>query len=176
MAENLSTIIEVPPEVSADVSGFVLKASGEKGSIEKELVYPGVSMKKEGSSIVFESKNTRKEFKAIIGTYVAHLKNMIKGVSEGFEYTLKVVYTHFPITLKEENGVVEIHNFYGEKVPRKAKILEGVEVDLQKDQVIVSGIDKEGVGQTASNIQNATKVKGRDTRIFQDGIYVVSKK
>jgi large subunit ribosomal protein L6 len=78
--------------------------------------------------------------------------------------------------LKEEKGVVEIHNFYGEKVPRKAKILEGVDVDLQKDQVIVSGIDKESVGQTASNIQNATKVKGRDTRIFQDGIYVVSKK
>ncbi|MAF88950.1 MAG: 50S ribosomal protein L6 [archaeon] len=176
MAENHSKIVEVPSEVIVEVQGSVLKANGEKGAIERELVYPGVSFRKKDSSVIFESKNDRKEFKAIIGTYASHLRNMIKGVSEGYEYTLNIVYTHFPITLKEENGVVEVHNFYGEKVPRKAKILDGVEVELQKEKVIVSGIDKENVGQTASNIQNATKLRGRDTRIFQDGIYVVSKK
>ena len=54
-------------------------------------------------------------------------------------------------------------------------ILEGVSVEIKGDEVIVKGIDKEKVGQTVANIERATAVKNRDIRVFQDGIYRISK-
>ena len=61
-------------------------------------------------------------------------------------------------------------------LPRRAAILSGVDVRVEnKTDVIVSGIDKEAVGQTAANIERCTTVKNRDRRVFQDGIYRVAK-
>jgi len=51
-----------------------------------------------------------------------------------------------------------------------------VTVEAKGENVTVSGIDKEKVGQTAANIERATKVKKRDIRVFQDGVYIVSKR
>ena len=64
-------------------------------------------------------------------------------------------------------------NFLGERFPRTARIMPNVKVQAKGDQVLVSGIDKELVGQTAVNIELATKIRGYDPRVFQDGIYIV---
>ena len=104
------------------------------------------------------------------------MNNMIKGVTEGFTYTLKALYSHFPMTLAVKGNELVVNNYFGERVPRSAKILNGVEVKVQnKTEVIVSGIDKEAVGQTAANIERSTTVKKRDRRVFQDGIYLIEK-
>ena len=63
----------------------------------------------------------------------------------------------------------------GEKKPRVAKILDGVSVEIKGDLILVKGIDKEKVGQTVANIELATRVKNRDVRVFQDGIYRISR-
>ena len=101
---------------------------------------------------------------------------MIKGVTEGFEYKMKTVFAHFPIKTSVEGNKFVIQNFLGERSPRTAKILEGVTVEAKGENVTVSGTDKEKVGQTAANIERATKVKKRDIRVFQDGVYVTSKR
>ena len=62
-----------------------------------------------------------------------------------------------------------------EKIPRKSKILEGVKVEIDKDTILLSGYDKEAVGQTAANLEKATKIKKRDRRRFQDGIFIIEK-
>jgi large subunit ribosomal protein L6 len=100
---------------------------------------------------------------------------MIHGVSEGIVYKLKMVYSHFPINLKIQGDLIKIENFLGERYPRKAKIPERVEVDIKGQDIEVRGIDKEKVGQTAANIEQATKIKNRDPRVFQDGIYIYEK-
>jgi len=82
----------------------------------------------------------------------------------------------FPIKTSVEGNEFVIQNFLGERSPRKAKILENVKVETMGDNVTVSGIDKEKVGQTAANIERATKVKHRDIRVFQDGVYLISKR
>ena len=69
-----------------------------------------------------------------------------------------------------------INNFLGERKPRSARILPGAKVEIGKDEVSITGIDKEQVGQTMANIEQATKVRGFDIRIFQDGIYLVEKR
>lgn len=110
------------------------------------------------------------------GTWNAHLNNMVKGVTEGFTYHLKAFYSHFPMTLAVQGQNFVVNNYFGEKVPRSADILPGVDVKVSnKVEITVSGIDKELVGQTAANIERCTTVKKRDRRVFQDGIYRLSK-
>ena len=100
---------------------------------------------------------------------------MIKGVTDGFVYQMKVVYSHFPMKVSVKGNELVIENFLGEKHPRKAKLYGDVKVNVKGDTVTVEGINREEVGQTAANIEHATRVKNRDIRVFQDGIYIVSK-
>jgi large subunit ribosomal protein L6 len=117
----------------------------------------------------------KKTQKAMVGTFASHIRNMIKGVTEGFEYRMKVVYSHFPMQLKVEKDKLMIGNFLGEKKPRSANILGESKVKASGDEVVVTGINKEDVGQTAANIEQATRIKRFDPRVFQDGIYTVEK-
>jgi large subunit ribosomal protein L6 len=101
---------------------------------------------------------------------------MVKGVTDGFTYTLKALYSHFPMTLAVKGNEFVVNNYFGERVPRSAAIINGVNVKVQnKIEVVVSGIDKEAVGQTAANIERSTTIKKRDRRVFQDGIYLIEK-
>ena len=101
---------------------------------------------------------------------------MVRGVTDGFTYNLKAVYSHFPMTLAVKGNKFVVNNYFGEKVPRSAEIIQGVEVKVNnKTDVVVTGINKENVGQTAANIERCVTVKKRDRRVFQDGIYLVGK-
>ena len=111
----------------------------------------------------------------MVGTYEAHTKNMIRGVTEGFEYRMKVVYSHFPIQLKLQGNRLEIANFLGEKKARHARIEAGVTAKVANDEVVLTGIDRELVGTSAANIEHATRIRNRDPRVFQDGIYMVQR-
>jgi large subunit ribosomal protein L6 len=97
---------------------------------------------------------------------------MIKGVTKGFTYKLKIVFSHFPISVKVEDKTVRIENFTGERSPRLARILGESKVTVKSEDVVVQGIDLEEVSQTAANIEQATRVKVKDPRVFLDGIYV----
>ena len=112
---------------------------------------------------------------AKLRTLISHLHNMAKGLNQEFEYKLAIVYSHFPMSVNVKSDKVEINNFAGEKKQRTATILQNVKVEVKGKDVFVKGHSKEAVGQTAANLENATKVRGRDRRIFQDGIFIVSK-
>ena len=111
----------------------------------------------------------------MIGTTRAHLNNMITGVTDGFTYHMKIVYAHFPMTVKAQGDTVTIDNFIGERHPRSAKIVGDAKVQVKGDEVIITGVNKEDVGQTMANLEQATKIKGKDPRVFQDGIYLTSR-
>ena len=130
----------------------------------------------EGGALIVRVDVPRRKERALAGTWKAHLNNMVKGVTDGFTYKLKALYSHFPMTLAVQGNKLIVNNYFGERVPRSAVILDGVEVKIQnKTEVVVSGIDKEAVGQTAANIERSTTVKKRDRRVFQDGIYLIEK-
>jgi len=77
--------------------------------------------------------------------------------------------------MKIDSGRLLINNFLGEKNPRVAVILPNVDVQLKGAKITVTSADKDAAGQTAANIEKATKIRNRDRRIFQDGIYIVER-
>jgi large subunit ribosomal protein L6 len=174
-AEKLKEI-EVPQGVTVSLTGATLTTKGQKGQISRNFKFPGISVKVDGGKVVVSTGNDDKQTKATVGTYASHIKNMMTGVSEGYEYDMKIVYTHFPIQVKVEGkDKVSIGNFLGERKARFANIIGDTRVNVQGDKVVVTGANKEHVGQTAANIEQACKIRKRDPRVFQDGIYIIKK-
>ncbi|MCP1714214.1 large subunit ribosomal protein L6 [Methanocalculus alkaliphilus] len=167
--------IEIPSDVTVSKEEDRIVVKGPKGELQRTMFYPGITIAVEDEIVLVSTQSGRKAVLAMVGTYASHIRNMCRGVTEGYELRMKVVYSHFPIQLKLTPEVLEIGNFLGEKMTRTAKILDGVTVKVGSDEVFVSGIDKEKVGNTAANIEKATKIRKRDPRVFQDGIYRIMK-
>jgi len=167
--------IELPEGITASKEGHTLVIKGRKGENRREFSHFKLSMNVETNKVQIYCRLPSIRQKALCGTWSAHTRNMVIGVEEGFEYELKICYAHFPIKTQVKGDVFSIENFLGERHPRSARIMPDVKIKTKGDQVLVSGINKEYVGQTAVNIELATKIKGYDPRVFQDGIYIVRK-
>jgi large subunit ribosomal protein L6 len=165
----------IPDGVKASLDGMHLRVTGPKGQLSRNVRFPQVTVTCDGKEVVIATESRRKEITAMVGTLEAHAKNMIRGVTDGFEYRMKVVYSHFPIQLKLQGNRLEIANFLGEKKARFARIEQGVTAKVGSDEVVLTGIDRELVGTTAANIEHATHIRDRDPRVFQDGIYMVQR-
>ena len=166
--------IPIPEGIEVIVDNAVT-VKGSKGTLTRNFNNKTIQIKVEDDKVVVEARFPKKKDKAMLGTIRSHIRNMIIGLTDGFTYNMKIIYAHFPMTVKTTGNKITIENFLGERHPRSAKIVGDVKVQIKGDQVIVSGINKEHVGQTMANMEQATKIKGRDPRVFQDGIYLVSK-
>ncbi len=173
-------VIEVPEDVSVEIENYKIKASGPLGALEKELKelerFDEIKIEKQDNKIIvrIEGKERRK-VKAMAGKIAALIRNAIKGVKEGFTYKMRIVYSHFPIKVEIKDNEVIINNFLGERTPRIAKIVGNTKVEIKGQDIIVTSVDKEEAGQTAGNIEQATRITGKDRRVFQDGIFIVEK-
>lgn len=167
--------VEIPGEVSLKLEGKKVTVSGEKGEVVRDFGHTRLDLETDGSSLRVWAVNPKKKEASLVNTVAAHVRNMIKGVTEGFTYRLKIVFVHFPMTVRIQGRRVVIQNFIGERKPREAKIAGRAEVSVEGEDVIVEGVDIEEVAQTAANIQQAMKIRRKDLRKFLDGIYVYSK-
>ena len=179
LLDNITHNIELPEGVSANIDGDDVTLSKNGSSISRTFRNSRISIISVDGKIQVFCDLPRRKHKALAGTWAAHLKNMVRGIDSGFEYRLKAVYSHFPMTLKVDGNIMTITNLFGEKVPRSADLPwtpSEVQVRVEnKVDVIVTGADREKGGQTAANIERACKIRKRDRRVFQDGIYIVSK-
>ena len=156
--------IELPSGVSVSLSGTGFTMNGPKGKVTATL--PPVLTKSEGNAVTVSGKD-----RSYVNTAVALIKSAAKGVTEGYSRKLQVVYAHFPITLEVKPGEVVIKNFLGEKHPRRASISGETKIKVEKEFITVTGPDQYAVGQTAANLKQATHIRFKDPRVFQDGIY-----
>jgi large subunit ribosomal protein L6 len=171
----MEEILKIPEGVNVRYENGIVYVAGKLGEVSKKLSYPTVKIEINNGEVKISSDENNRKAKRMIKTFAAHIKNLFKGVQEGFTYKLKVIYTHFPVTVKVEGDKIIIENFIGERAPRYAKKLPGAEVKVQKQDITVTGIDLDAVSQTAANIERAARIVGKDRRIFQDGIYIVEK-
>ncbi len=167
--------IEIPENVSVEMHDEEIKVSGENGEVTKKFTHPTIQISIEDSEIVLHVEEPSKQEKALLGTYKSHLDNMVQGVQENFVYKLKIIYSHFPMEVNADQDNVIVKNFVGENEPRKAEIVGQTEAEVEGDQIIVRGPDKEAAAQTAANIESTTKISKADPRVFQDGIYITEK-
>jgi len=175
MVKEIARTIKIPEGVSVSLSQGVFTARGPKGTVERKFWYPGIEIEVREGEVLVDAESYRKEQKAMVGTFTSHLRNLMIGVSEGYECKMTILYAHFPMQVKVEGKTLVIGNFLGEKKSRIAKILGETKVKVTGNEVTITGINKEDVGQTAANIEQKTKIKRFDPRIFQDGIYIVQK-
>lgn len=171
--------VEIPEDVKVEVKKELLSykviVEGKLGKLEREFKFYGINIYKDGNKVIVEAYWPNHRQKAMVYTIASHIRNMIRGVREGFRYRLKIVYSHFPMTVKVVGDEVIVENFLGEKAPRKTKIYGNCKVEVKGDIIEVFGINIEEAGITAGRLEALTRVKDKDRRKFQDGIYIIEK-
>jgi len=168
--------VKVPSGVTLTLDGKKVEVKGPKGQIVRDLSHAkNIELSLQDDTLAIEAKFPRKADMAMVGTAEGIIKNMILGTTVGYKYKMIIGYSHFPVTVKVNEGNVEIQNFQGERGPRRVETSLNVKITSTKENVIIEGIDKEEVSQVAARIQQGTKVHHKDHRIFQDGIFTYEK-
>jgi len=160
-------MVEIPEGVTVQVEGQRLTAKGPQGEVQRS--FPKVAtVKVEGNKVEVSAKD-----RALAGTLQSLVSSMIEGVSTGYKRNLKILYAHFPVSIEIKGKDILVKNFLGEKQPRKTMLVGDTKLEAKGQDVTVSGPDKEAVGQTIANLRTIMKIKAKDARVFQDGIYEV---
>jgi len=175
IAGKIESTIAVPGGVSVSKDGNIFKVKGPKGELSRNFAHPRVNIAIGEGNVIVSCEYPRIKEKAMVGTYMAHLRNMFRGVTEGYTYNMKVIFSHFPMKVAVKGTQVQIDNYMGGKAPRIADIVGNTTVKVNGADITVTSSDIEACGQTAANIEKATSRRGFDRRIFQDGIYIVGK-
>ena len=172
---KLKKEIDMPESVEVSLDGQVLTLKGPQGEVKRKIKKQNVSIKIDGSKISLESDKSTKKDKKLLGSLEAHIKNMIKGVLQTHTYILKICSGHFPMSVSVVENKLHVKNFLGEKVPRILKLKEGTIVKVDGGSINVTSTSKELAGQVSADIEQLTRRPGYDTRVFQDGIYIINK-
>ena len=172
---GVSRSVEIPGGVTATLNGNHLNIKGPQGEVSKSFKLGNLSLKLEGNKLLIEAQRATKNNKKFAGSINAHMNNMIRGSQEKHVYTLKICSGHFPMNVSIVSGKFIVKNFLGEKVPRILLLKHGAEVKVEGDHINILSSSKESAGQIAADIEQLTRRPGFDTRIFQDGIYIIVK-
>ena len=161
-------------KVNATVANGVLTLNSSAG-FSKVLKYNihWMDVAATGGSLVIKTigKETRNKV-AAARAMAAHARNASAGLT--YPKKLQIVYAHFPVTVEVKGATVLFKNFLGEKKPRQSKIVGKAKVEIKGQEITVTGTNIEDVGQTASNLRQATRITNKDIRVFQDGVYYMT--
>ena len=175
MAKVGEVTVAIPQGIEVVVEGKTVTVKKGDKALTRAFSAPGVTFLREGDAVKVLAKKVTRRSSAVVQAMASHIRNLVTGVEKGYEYRLEVVYSHFPMNIAVKGDVVEIVNLGGGKYPLKARIIGKTRVEVKGKDVVVKGLDKEDTGQTAANIERAARIRGKDKRVFQDGIYLVQK-
>ncbi|GMH79150.1 hypothetical protein TrST_g6967 [Triparma strigata] len=179
-----SRTIDIPEGVEVSVKARTVVVKGPRGELTRDFKHQNMDLRKldgeegEAGKIRIDLWFASRKQLACVRTIMSHIDNMFTGVTRGFQYKMRFVYSHFPINVTLTGQTVEIRNFLGEKRVRKVPLLTGVDYERSadvKDQIVLTGNDLGLVSLTAAKIQQATNIRKKDLRKFLDGIYVSDK-
>jgi len=169
--EKSALEIQIPENVKVSLKGSMLHVQGPLGKAYKNFKKIPVLIEINNNKILLKKTGERKKHQAILNTARSLIQTLCIGVVDGFTIKMKIVYSHFPITVNIEGKKVLIKNFQGERAERVSVIKGDTLVVAKGDDVIITGPVLTDVSQTAANIQLNSKVKNKDHRVFLDGIY-----
>ena len=175
LVNKLAAELEIPEGVTVTYKKPMITVQGPLGKTWKSFKKIPVDIEVTDDKVLFKAQGTRDKNRAIMNTARSIIRNLCEGVVEGYTIKMKVVFSHFPITVKAEGKQVLIENFQGERAPRKTNIWGETKVVPKGDDVIITGHVLTDVSQTAAEIENSSRVKNKDHRVFLDGIYKFEK-
>ena len=171
--------LEIPKGVKVTLEGgHHIRVKGPNGDITKDFSHVrGINVSIKGNKIVFSTKFPKSATLALIKTVISIINNLIIGVQTNYKYISKICYSHFPCNceVNSDKNEILIVNFLGERAPRKAKYPENVKVEVSGDDLFFIGPDKEALGQAAANVKRACRIRKKDPRVFQDGVFLYKK-
>ena len=173
--------IEVPEDVKLTIKNKVVTVEGAKGTLTRSFENVDFDISRTGKKVHIKAYYINRERKAATLAVIGYINNMIKGAREGYVYKSKIIFSHFPITVEPDNNKkqVTIKNLYGGRRHITVPIVgSDTKVSVDKDDVIIEGIDKEAVGQTTANMQEACRLRGKkrkDPETFMDGVWLWDK-
>jgi large subunit ribosomal protein L6 len=172
--------MEIPSGVKVKLEGnnSITIKGPNGGPITKDFSHArGIKIAIEKNKLNFNSHFPKKNTVALAKTIINIISNLIVGVQTNYKYVCKVCYSHFPCSVKadEKEKMLYVENFLGERAPRKTKYLDNVDIEVDGDDVYLIGPDKEALGQTAANLKRCCKIRKKDPRVFQDGVYLYKK-
>ena len=174
--EEIMAQVEAPASVKIAKEGNTLSAKGKLGTVKKDFTKLQATITGEGNKITIKPYGKRKQDLVVTNTARSIIESMVKGVEKGYTYKLKIIFAHFPISVKVKGKEVNVENFFGERAPRFSRIVgDATKVSVVGEDVVVQGPSLEDVSQTAANIELSTKIKDKDQRVFLDGLYVFSR-
>jgi large subunit ribosomal protein L6 len=173
---EVSYAIDVPQGVTVTLVGKKITVKGPKGTVEDDFSHArAINLDYEDNQIKIYAMFPRRKTYALAGTVRSLVTNMILGVQKGYTYLMKLVFSHFPITVEVNGRQIAIKNFIGERASRMTQSIGDVTVTPSKTEVVITGASKKHVSQTAANIQRRCNIPKKDRRVFQDGIFVYKK-
>jgi large subunit ribosomal protein L6 len=176
MSSKEKTELPIPEKVDIKKRDHLIVVTGSKGTISKDIHKLPAEITVTDKTVTIEPVGKRKRDLAITNTAKSIIANMFQGVENGFRYKLKIVFAHFPISVKVKGKEIHVENFFGERSARISHIVgDTTTVNVNGDDVVVEGPSLEDVSQTAANIESSTRVKGKDQRVFLDGLYIYSR-
>jgi large subunit ribosomal protein L6 len=171
--------LDIPGGVEVFLEGgHHIRVKGPNGDITKDFSHVrGINVAIKDNKVVFSTNFPKSGTLALIKTVVSIINNLIIGVQTNYKYVSKIAYSHFPCSVRvdDKNQTILVENFLGERAPRKAKYPDNVKVEVKGDDVYFIGPDKEALGQSAANVKRACRIRKKDPRVFQDGVYLYRK-
>ncbi|MFW9939902.1 MAG: 50S ribosomal protein L6 [Candidatus Thorarchaeota archaeon] len=171
--------LEIPDGVEVLLEGdHHIRVKGPNGDITKDFSHVrAIKVTIKNKKVIFSTDFPKGGTLALIKTVVSIINNLMIGVQTNYKYISKIAYSHFPCSVRvdEKNQIIFVENFLGERAPREAKILDNVKVEVKGDDVYFIGPDKEALGQSAANVKRACRIRKKDPRVFQDGVYLYRK-
>jgi large subunit ribosomal protein L6 len=174
--QQITAEVEAPASVTIKKEGNLIQVKGTLGTVKKDFTKLPATVTVQGNKITIKPYGTRKRDLAVTNTARSIIAGMIRGVEKGYTYRLKIIFAHFPISVKVKGREVHVENFFGERSARISRIIgDATKVSVVGEDVVIQGPSLEDVSQTAANIELSTKTKGKDQRVFLDGLYTYSK-
>ena len=130
----------IPENVNIIKRDHIVVVTGRKGTISKDIHKLPAAITVTDRTVTIEPDGKRKSDLAITNTAKSIIANMFKGVEKGYVYKLKIVFAHFPISVRVKGREIHVENFFGERSARVSHIVgDTTKVSVMGDDVVVEG-------------------------------------
>ena len=160
----------------------IVTVRGPRGVLVRDFKHASVEMSvaHNGRKLFVGTWEARRKQSSCVQSIIAHVQNMITGVTKGYQFKMRLVHSHFPMTvdIPDTKDSISVCLFIGKKHRHTINMYPGVSIEMNPElptELIIRGNDLEKVSTNCAQIHQSLKCHDKDLRKFLDGIFVSEK-